>query len=267
MEPRQQIPAKEEEKFLSSELLEGMPSISALIKGMEAKKNNRQIIRILFDQEKCKSKRAELGFLKAKSAQYGFPIELVRAEEIEKKSIGNTHGGILAECTPRVLPELEENVLKENGVYFLLDGVEDPYNFGYAVRSLYAAGVDGLVLPPRNWMGAAGVVARSSAGASELMDLFVCDSVEAVKIFKRNGFRVLCAGIRDSVSLYDADLLGPILVILGGEKRGISRALLEQADQIVRIDYGSDFGGSLSTSAAAAVFAFEILRVHREFKN
>ena len=81
------------------------------------------------------------------------------------------------------------------------------------------------------------------------------------------GYRVLCAGLRDSVSLYDADLMGPMLVILGGEKRGISRALLEQADQIVRIDYGSDFGGSLSTSAAAAVFAFEILRVHREFKK
>ena len=112
-------------------------------------------------------------------------------------------------------------------------------------------------------MGAAGVVARSSAGASELMNLFICEPSEGVKFMKEQGYRVLCAGIRDSVSLYETKLSKPLLVILGGEKRGISRALLEQADEIVRIDYGSSFGGSLSTSAAAAVFAFEILRVNR----
>ena len=267
MEPIQQPKLKEEEKFIASDLLEGMPSISSLIKGIESQKNDRKIINILFDREKCKSKRAEFGFLKAKSAQLGFEIKLVDAQEIQEKSIGTTHGGILAECTPRSLPTLTADLLKKDGVYFLLDGVEDPYNFGYAVRSLYAAGVDGLILPPRNWMGAAGVVARASAGASELMDLFVCDSVDAVTIFKNRGYRVLCAGIRDSVSLYEANLSGALLVILGGEKRGISRALLECSDQIVRIDYGSDFGGSLSTSAAAAVFAFEILRVHQAFKK
>ncbi len=257
----------EEEKFIVSDRLEGMTSISALIKAIEAGTNERKILKIFFDREKCKSKRAELGFLRAKSVQLGFEIELVSAEEIQQISIGTTHGGVLAECTPRNLPELESSFIKENGVYFLLDGVEDPYNFGYAVRSLFAAGVDGLLLPPRNWMGAAGVVARASAGASERMNIFVGDPTNAVKLMKEKGYRVICAGIRDSVSLYDAELSGPLLVILGGEKRGISRALLDEADQIVRIDYGSDFGGSLSTSAAAAVFAFEILRVHREFKK
>lgn len=263
MEQQHQKCKKEEEKFISSDTLEGMPSISALLKGIEKGINDRRIRKILFDREKCKSKKAELGFLRAKSEQLGFEIELVSADMIQQKCIGTTHGGIIAECTARQLPELTPEDLKENGVYFLLDGVEDPYNFGYAVRSLYAAGIDGLLLPRRNWMGAAGVVARSSAGASELMNLYVCDTLDAVKQMKEHGYRVLCAGIRDSVSLYDAELSGPLLVILGGEKRGISRSLLELSDQIVRIDYGSDFGGSLSTSAAAAVFAFEILRVRR----
>ena len=49
-------------------------------------------------------------------------------------------------------------------------------------------------------------------------------------------------------------------MIVGGEKRGISRAVLDKADNIVRIDYGNSFNGSLSTAAATAVFAFEILR-------
>jgi 23S rRNA (guanosine2251-2'-O)-methyltransferase len=144
-----------------------------------------------------------------------------------------------------------------------LEGVEDPYNFGYAVRSLYAAGVTGLILDERNWMGVAGVVARSSAGASELMDMYVADPIDAIAMMKSKNYTVLCAGIRDSESLFDIELNKPLLIILGGEKRGISRNVLNLADRIVRIDYGTNFGGSLSTSAAAAVFAFEILRYNR----
>jgi 23S rRNA (guanosine2251-2'-O)-methyltransferase len=151
-------------------------------------------------------------------------------------------------------------------VYYYLEGVEDPYNFGYAVRSLYASGADGLVVPPRNWMGAAGVVARSSAGASELLPLFVCEVTGAISLFHDRGYSVVCAGIRDSVSIFETELKKPLLVILGGEKRGISQAALSLADTVVRIDYGTEFRGSLSTAAAAAVFGFEILRQNQKDK-
>ena len=255
---------KEEQKFISSDILEGMSSISALIKGIENQTNTRRICRILFDQAKIKSKHAELRFLRAKAEQHGFSIEFASAEQIQELSIGSTHGGVIAECTDRSLSALTLDAIKPQGVYFILEGVEDPYNFGYAVRSLYAAGVDGLILGERNWMGAAGVVARSSAGASELMELYVSDPVAAIHLFKEKGYQIVCAGIRDSVSLFDTALNKPLLVILGGEKRGISRGVLDLADRIVRIDYGSSFGGSLSTSASAAVFAFEILRYNRE---
>ena len=85
----------------------------------------------------------------------------------------------------------------------------------------------------------------------------VCSYV--VEEAKKAGYRVLCAGIRNSVSLYEADLKKPILLIVGGEKRGISASLLALADEIVRIDYGRAFRGSLSTASATAVMAFEIL--------
>lgn len=254
---------KEEQKFVTSDILEGMPSISALFKGIENQVNNRQIIRVLFNRDKLHAKQAEYRFLEAKSKQFHFSLELADESFIKEIAIGTTHGGIIAECTERVLPALSSQNIKENGVYFILEGVEDPYNFGYAIRSLYAAGVDGIILGERNWMGASGVVARSSAGASELMELYVCPPTLAIPMFKNANYTVLCAGIRDSVSLFDTDLTKPLLVILGGEKRGISRNVLALADKIVRIDYGTSFGGSLSTSAATAVFAFEILRCNR----
>jgi 23S rRNA (guanosine2251-2'-O)-methyltransferase len=120
-----------------------------------------------------------------------------------------------------------------------------------------------VILDERNWMGVAGVVARSSAGASELMEMYVSKPTDAIEMMKSKGYRVICAGIRDSESLFETDLKKPLLVILGGEKRGISRSVLDLADQVVRIDYGTEFGGSLSTAAATAVFAFEILRYNR----
>ena len=255
---------KEIDKLSNSDILEGMSSISALLKGIEGGTNDRRVLRVLFDRDKADSKHRELRFLQVKGEQLGFPIEFVERQYIDEITVGSSHGGIVAECSGRRLPFLSPELIKDQGVYFILDGVEDPYNFGYAVRSLYAAGVDGLILGERNWMGAAGVVARSSAGASELMPLYVSEPIDAIRAFRDRGYRVLCAGIRDSVSLFDTSLHKPLLVILGGEKRGISRGILNMADEIVRIDYGSSFGGSLSTAAATAVFAFEILRYNRD---
>jgi 23S rRNA (guanosine2251-2'-O)-methyltransferase len=149
---------------------------------------------------------------------------------------------------------------KNDGFFVYLEGIEDPYNFGYTLRSLYAAGVDGVILSPRNWMEVAGIVARSSAGASEQLPIAIAEPAEAIAYMKGLGYTVVCAGIRDSVSMYDANLQFPILLVIGGEKRGISAALLAQSDCTVRIDYGRNFRGSLSAASAATVLAFEVLR-------
>jgi 23S rRNA (guanosine2251-2'-O)-methyltransferase len=144
----------------------------------------------------------------------------------------------------------------------MIDGVEDPFNFGASVRALYAAGADGLVLRPRNWLSAAGTVARASAGASELLPTAIAETAgEAAAFFHMRGLRVACATEeRGSVSLYDADLTAPLFLLLGGEKRGITRSFLDQADLKLRIPYGRPMPHSLGTASAAAVLAFEIMR-------
>lgn len=251
---------KENNKFNESDVMEGMSSISAVIKAIEANTTDRHIISVYIDSSKKNSKRHEIGFLNHKSKELGFSIEFTDADNIAEFTTGNSHGGIIAFCTPRNIPELSSDSIKKDGIYYYLEGVEDPYNFGYAVRAIYAAGGDGIILSPRNWMGVAGVVARSSAGTSELIDMFVAEPEEVIDIFKQIGYTTVCAGIRDSVSLFETELKKPLFVVLGGEKRGISRTMLDKADKIVRIDYGNSFNGSLSTAAATAVFAFEIFR-------
>ena len=243
-------------------LLEGMTSISALL-AAPPEVNDRRVLRVLIDKTRRRAKAAEIGFLTAKSHERGFSVIFVEKEELDRLTAGTTHGGIAAVCSDRTIPPLTASALKPDGFYVYLEGMEDPYNFGNALRSLYAAGVDGVVLPPRHWMSAAGVVAKSSAGASERLPLFVADADTLIGAFRTAGYRIAAAGIRDSVSVYDAQVSYPLLLIVGGEKRGISRQLLDAADTVVRIDYGREFRGSLSSSAACAVLAFEIFRQNR----
>ena len=254
---------KEESKFADGLIFEGMASISSVINSPES--NNRQITKIIYDQAKEKSKAKELSFLRHKSKELGFQLLPTTAEEIEAITIGNSHGGIIAYCTERNIPKLIENLagIKKDGFYVMLEGIEDPYNFGYSLRSLYAAGADGIILNERNWMGAAGVVSRASAGASEMLDMFIASGDEAATTLKSIGYKIICAGIRDSVSIYDADMKKPVFLIIGGEKRGISAAVLKEADQIVRIDYDSKFRGSLSAASSAAIIGFEIMHQNK----
>ncbi len=240
------------------DLFEGMTSISAVIKSILSGSSDRKIFAILYSEECAKHKVRELSFLRKNSENLGYSLSPLATEQIDELTCGTTHGGIIAICSKRTFSKTFVNKLTNSSFYALIDGIEDPYNFAYSIRSLYAAGVDGIILPQRNWMEFSGTVARSSAGTSELIDMYVCDTVDAVKVFKDNGFKVVCASIRDSVSIYEYDFNTPVLLIVGGEKRGISRKLLDMSDANVRIDYGRDFMGSLPSASAISVIAFEI---------
>lgn len=250
------------------DIFEGMTSISAVINSINSGVSNRSIIRVLFDKDKADKKSRELSFLKIMSDKLSFDLVGTDSCELDGLTSGTTHGGFVAICSKRVLNSLSQlQVSSDKPSFFvLLEGIEDPYNFGYSVRSLYASGADGIILPPRNWLELSSTVARSSAGSSELADIYVSDPVEAVKFFKDKGFCVVCAGIRDSVSLYEADFTKPTLLIVGGEKRGISRKLLDMCDVTVRIDYGREFKGSLPTASAVSVIAFEAERQRQNSK-
>ena len=256
---------KETIKYESSTVFEGMTSIRAIIKGIDSGANDRRVTKILFDVEKIKKISKEVGYLRAVSAKYGFDVIESSSSEIEKYTVGNTHGGIIAICEERTIPSLFGCSLPERGFFVMIQGIEDPYNFGYALRSLYACGCDGVVLGDRNWMSAAGVVCRSSAGASELFKMYrASDEIEAARFFKDNGYSIVSADERTDNLLGKTEMKRPILLIVGGEKRGISRGLLELCDLLVKIPYDRDFGASLSAASAATMFAYEIMRQSNE---
>ena len=254
---------KEESKLGESRIMEGMQSIRSVIYGYEQNVNDRRIETVLVDKSKIAALKKELGWLRRVAERMGFEIRECDAAEIDGLAIGRTHGGILALCSERTIPPLRIENVMDCGFYVMLEGIEDPYNFGYALRSLYAAGVDGIVLDERNWMSAAGVVARSSAGASECFRIFQAKPSEAAEIFSQKGYTIVCADRDTPNTLEETEIRFPVFLVVGGERRGISRALLDRADLKVKISYGREFRASLSAASAATILAYEIFRQNK----
>lgn len=252
---------KEDLKFQDSTVFEGMTSIRAIISGIDSGVNNRKITKILYDTSKIHKIAKNIGYLKAVSNKYSFEVIESSSGELEELTLGSSHGGIIAITQDRALPYLDSaSPLLPCGFYVMIEGIEDPYNFGYSLRSLYAMGCSGIILSERNWMSAAGVVARSSAGASEMFEMYKSSPADCVEIFKAKGYKVVCADENTDNILGQCELKLPLLLIVGGEKRGISRQIIDSADLLVKIDYAREFRASLSAASATTMFAYEVAR-------
>lgn len=196
----------------------------------------------------------------------GATIEWVSRARIDELASGTTHGGLLALAGPRRYLSLAELIPAATTPFIaMLDGIEDPFTFGSALRSLYAAGADGVVMRPRNWNSAAATVARASAGASELLPMALAEEAkEAADLYRAKGLAIAIAMKgKGALSLYAADLTQPLFLLLGGERRGVQRSFVTHNDLMLEIPYGRSFAQALGTAAATAVISFEVLRQRR----
>jgi 23S rRNA (guanosine2251-2'-O)-methyltransferase len=238
-------------------MLEGALSVDAALRG-----GKREVHTVYIREDKSHGETAHTERL---AREAGVPVERKAAEFINSHARGKTHGGVIALVGERRLQSLAELLPTTRTPFVvMLDGIEDPFNLGSALRCLYAAGADGVVVRPRVWASAASIVARASAGASELIPLAEADSVlDAARFFRERGLTVACTAKGDAVPIYEADLTGPLFLVIGGEKRGMSRGIVGEADVRLWVPYGRRFAASLPTAAAAAVIAFEVMRQRR----
>ncbi len=237
---------------MSELILEGWVSVLAALE------SQRRPIEHVFVQQ-GKDVR-NLGHIERRSGEQAIPLQFVSSDEIDRRAAGKSHGGVLAVVGERRFDSLE--ALAETGGWVaMLDGVEDPYNYGQALRALYAAGASGLVAPLRNWDTALNVVVRASAGASEYMPTARADVLEALHFFKGHGYQcVATAKERGSTALYQANLRGPLFLLIGGERRGLNAAAQALCDTLVSIPYGRNYRAELDVTSSTAALAFEVLR-------
>lgn len=242
-------------------ILEGAISIESALRA-----RSRQVYRLYI-----RPRRSSPGLsrLIRTATELEIPIEEVTDERIDELSRGRSHGGVLAAVGPRRFVALGQLLpTAEPGFLAMIDGVEDPYNFGSALRSLYAAGLHGLIVRARNWTSAAGVVARASAGASELLPTAMAGGTEeAAEFFNARGMTIVTCRQDAEISLYDADLAGPILMIIGGERRGLTRSFSRKGWLSLSIPYARTDAHSLGAAATAAIVGFEVMRQRLRARN
>ena len=239
-----------------SSLLEGRVTVQAALEA-----GWRDVHQIWVDGNKRYDRRLAPLLRQADAA--GIELSFIASGAIQERAAGRSHGGVLALAGEREFCGLADLLPTERAAFIvMLDGIEDPYNFAGAVRCLYAAGVDGIVLRPRNWTSASAIVGRASAGAIERVPLAIADSAaEAADFFRARGLQIAVAAKSSEARAPDrADLLGSTFLLIGGERRGVTRSFLRAADLTLEIPYGRDFDQSLGTVAAAAVIAFEFKR-------
>ncbi len=240
----------------ASATLEGRLSVAAAIKA-----GWRDVHQILIDQKKRYDRRLSSLLRQAEAADIS--VAFVSADHIQSRASGATHGGVLAEASERRFCRLADLLPADRAAFIvMLDGIEDPYNFAGAVRCLYAAGVDGLVLRPRNWTRASAVVGRASAGAIERLPLAIAETAgHAADYYRARGLQIaVAAKSTRSRAPAQADLSQPSFLLIGGERRGVTRSFVRSADLTLEIPYGRDFDQSLGAVAATAVIAFEVKR-------
>ncbi len=182
------------------------------------------------------------------AAALGVRVQRVREKALEARARGKSHGGVLALASPLGPSPVPYPI----DFALLLDGVDDGRNLGYALRTAEAFGVQAVFLRRRAFDFDGGAVSRASSGAFERLPVVLGDGVpETLAI-------VGCvAGAARSI--YEEDLARPLAIAIGGEKRGLSAALRDRCDSLVRIPTKED-AASLPLTHAAAVALSEAAR-------
>ena len=148
----------------------------------------------------------------------------------------------------------------ESPLLLILDGIEDPHNFGAIVRSAEAAGVLGIIIPERRAVGLTATVAKASAGAVEHLPVArVVNVSQAIERLKAARFWVYALDAKGSRSYLEADYRGPVALVVGGEGRGIRPLVADRCDGRVRIPMRGKVA-SLNASVATAIVLYEVLR-------
>jgi 23S rRNA (guanosine2251-2'-O)-methyltransferase len=147
-----------------------------------------------------------------------------------------------------------------NALLLVLDGVEDPRNFGAILRTAECAGVDGILIPERRSVGLTETVAKSSAGATEYVKVAKAANLNRViEDLKSRNIWVVGTSAEAEMNYSEWDWSRPSALVLGGEGKGLHRLVAENCDVLVKIPmYGKI--QSLNVSVAAGVILFEARR-------
>ncbi len=198
----------------------------------------------------------------AQAEQSRIPIRRVSDQELDRESGASSHQGVIADVKESEAYDLDDLIrdAPPPALLVVLDGIEDPHNFGAIVRSVDAAGAHGLVRQTRHSAPLGGATSKASAGAlSHVKIADVVNIARAIDELKDAG--IWTVGLAaDAPQSYDKiDFTVPSAVVLGAEGTGLRRLVRERCDMLASIPMKGHVD-SLNVSVAAGVVLFEAVR-------
>lgn len=203
--------------------------------------------------------------------KHNVPVSFVPQEKLKRLSSKNHQGVIclLSAVSYSSLDDVVHRAFSEGKDPFLiiLDRVTDVRNFGAIARTAECAGVDAIVLGDKGNAPITNDAVKTSAGA--LHHLAICrekDLKKSMQLLRNSGVKLIACTEKTERSIFEANLTGPVALIMGSEEDGISDVFLREADELVRIPMRGKIG-SLNVSVAAGVALYEALRQNTLVKS
>ena len=254
---------REEPRELPDDVLVGRNAVT------EALKSGRGINKLWIASGDREGSVSEIAAL---AKERGIVVQYVERAKIESFAGGHRHQGVLAYVAPVPYAELDD-ILKaaeakgEAPFLVLLDELEDPHNLGALLRTADATGVHGILIPKRRSVSLNATVAKTSAGAVEYVPVARIGNIaQTLKKLKEKGFWVAGADMDGEKAYYEADLTGPLVLVVGSEGRGMSRLTKEACDFIVSMPMVGRIN-SLNASVAGSILMYESMRQRLQKKG
>jgi 23S rRNA (guanosine2251-2'-O)-methyltransferase len=195
----------------------------------------------------------------------GVAVTQVDGDRIRQLAGFEGHQGVLLEVDERRPADLDEILAhaaarNHEPLLLIAEHLEDPVNFGALLRSAEAAGVDGVIYPERHAAPLSASAVKASAGASEHLLLAPVESLGAsVHELKERGIWLVAADQDAPTTAWEADLRGPLAIVVGSEGSGVSGAMRRRCDLLVRFPMAGHVA-SLNAATAGALLLFEVVR-------
>jgi 23S rRNA (guanosine2251-2'-O)-methyltransferase len=207
----------------------------------------------------------ELNEVLAAARAASVPLETADANHLRQLAGFDGHQGVLLEVEARSFSDVAELLALatrrvHDPLLLILEHLQDPTNFGTLLRSAEAAGVDGVIFPERGAAPLSAAAVKASAGASEhLLLARVAGLGETARELQERGIRLVAADQDAHLAAWDADLTGPIAIVVGSEGSGVSGAMRRRCDMLVHFPMAGRIA-SLNAATAGALLLFEVVR-------
>lgn len=202
--------------------------------------------------------------VKALAKAKGATVQIVERQKLDALSLDANHQGIVVSIAAADYVDLDEAITtamaQKHPALLVLDGIEDPHNLGALVRTAEGAGFAAVVIPARRAVGLTPVVAKASAGAIDRLPVArVGNLAQALAALKKAGFLLVGADSEGEHLPYEVDMTQPLVLVIGGEGKGLGRLLAERCDHRVRLQLAGELE-SLNASVAGGVLMYEAVR-------